>query len=50
MLLKPMRALEGDEIFRFIEVDERPITEQEIKDAKKSIKVYKGIKPRKLNP
>jgi len=47
MLPKPMRDLEKDEVKWFIEIDERPITETEIKEAKRSIDVYRGIRPRK---
>lgn len=47
MLPKPMRDLEKDEIKWFIEVDERPFTERELKDARKSFEVFKSIKIRK---
>ncbi len=45
MLPKPMRKLEADEAEWFIELDQRPITEKEINEAKKSLKVFQGIKP-----
>jgi len=46
MLPKPMRGLEKDEVKWFIEVDERPITESEIREARHSFTVYRKIKPR----
>jgi hypothetical protein len=47
ILPKPMRDLEKDEVKWFIEIDETPITENELYEAKQSLKVFQDIKSRK---